>query len=443
MRAAAVPGAALPRRAPRALPALALALLATACAGGNVLPAPASPLSPPARAKARAPTPRWWRGNLHTHTLWSDGNAFPEQVLQWYRDHGYQFVVLSDHNVIANGERWITLPPGSARRAMAQRYLAAFGDDSARMRLEGDTLLLRLRTLAGCERLFDRPGEFLVVPGEEISDSFAGKPVHVTAIGLGKTVAPAHGSSAREVLERDVAAAERSAASRGEPLIVQVNHPNFYWALTSHELASARGVHFFEVYNGSVRSHNEGDATHPGTSRMWDEALTARLRAGRHILYGVAGDDAHNFRDFRPQVTNPGRAWVMVRAPELSVPALVAALARGDFYASTGVTLRDIRVHGDRIRVEVAASPGVTYTTSFIGTRREGGSPVGQVLARVAGNSAAYRFRGDELYVRAEVVSSRLKPNGLRPGELEMAWTQPLLPPAHAAAPVTAPFSIR
>jgi len=26
--------------------------------------------------------PRWWKGNLHTHTFWSDGDDFPEMVAE-------------------------------------------------------------------------------------------------------------------------------------------------------------------------------------------------------------------------------------------------------------------------------------------------------------------------------------------------------------------------
>ena len=33
-----------------------------------------------------------------------------------------------------------------------------------------------------------------------------------------------------------------------------------------------------------------------------------------------------------------------------------------------------------------------------------------------------------ELFVRARVTSSRLKENGVEPGERERAWTQPVLP---------------
>ena len=29
---------------------------------------------------------RWWKGNLHTHSLWSDGNDFPDMIVAWYRE---------------------------------------------------------------------------------------------------------------------------------------------------------------------------------------------------------------------------------------------------------------------------------------------------------------------------------------------------------------------
>ena len=41
---------------------------------------------------------KWYKGNIHTHTNKSDGDADPEFVTQWYKDHNYDFLVLSDHN---------------------------------------------------------------------------------------------------------------------------------------------------------------------------------------------------------------------------------------------------------------------------------------------------------------------------------------------------------
>ena len=56
-------------------------------------------------AAGDAPTEwQWFKGNTHTHTLWSDGDAAPEVAAAWYRDHGYDFLVLSDHNILSEGE---------------------------------------------------------------------------------------------------------------------------------------------------------------------------------------------------------------------------------------------------------------------------------------------------------------------------------------------------
>src|SRR5688500_1145032 len=52
---------------------------------------------------------KWWKGNLHTHTFWSDGDDFPDMVANWYKENGYHFLALSDHNIVLDGEKWITL----------------------------------------------------------------------------------------------------------------------------------------------------------------------------------------------------------------------------------------------------------------------------------------------------------------------------------------------
>ena len=52
---------------------------------------------------------------------------------------------------------------------------------------------------------------------------------------------------------------------------------------------------------------------------------------------------------------------------------------------------------------------------------------IGEVLAEVKGTSATYRIAGDELYVRAKVISDQLMPNPCVEGEVEVAWTQPVV----------------
>eukprot|EP01031_Cornospumella_fuschlensis_P004039 gene4039-5048_t len=60
-----------------------------------------------ASSLSAADTPRWYKGNTHTHSLWSDGNGFPDMIAAWYKEQGYDFLGMSDHNLLARGEKWV------------------------------------------------------------------------------------------------------------------------------------------------------------------------------------------------------------------------------------------------------------------------------------------------------------------------------------------------
>ena len=82
-------------------------------------------------ASCQADEARWYKGNLHTHSLWSDGNDFPEMIVDWYVQQGYDFLSLSDHNILSRGEKWVDEQLGPKRGAIEglKRYRARFGDD--------------------------------------------------------------------------------------------------------------------------------------------------------------------------------------------------------------------------------------------------------------------------------------------------------------------------
>ncbi|HEV2131728.1 MAG TPA: endonuclease/exonuclease/phosphatase family protein, partial [Longimicrobiaceae bacterium] len=326
--------------------------------------------------------------------------------------------------------------------------------DWVEQRERGDSALVRLRTVEKYRSRLEEPGRFLVLPAEEITQYVGGKAVHVNATNLAEPIPEQRGSK-REILQADLDAVRAQRERTGRSMIAHVNHPNFLYSLTAEDLIATRGLRFFELYNAHPLVHNEGDELHPGTERIWDIVLAERLSRGGEVLYGLATDDAHDYHRWGSEHRNPGRGWVMVRAPELTPEALIAALEAGDFYASTGVELEDVRREGDRLSLRIRPEPGVTYTTRFIGTRR-GYDPrseprqdsagtaltsryseeIGEVLAEVEGTSPNYQLAGDELYVRARVVSSKAKENPPTPGEVEVAWTQPwvISPGSRAAA---------
>ena len=375
---------------------------------------------------------RWWKGNTHTHTLWSDGDGAPELAADWYRSNGYDFLVLSDHNVYADHERWFAVKDGTrltpARVAALQER---FGEASVDLRDREGVTEMRLKTLTELKQRFEKPGEFLFIAGEEVTDQAEGRPVHLNGLNLAGLVQPQGGGTVAETVQRDLDAIAAHGRATGRTVLGHVNHPNFGWGFTVLDLAQIRGERFFEVYNGHRGVRNAGDASHPSTEAMWDQAnLIRQAELGLPPLYGIASDDAHEYHANGASV--PGRGWVMVRATELTPEAIVKAMRAGEYYASSGVSLSDIRADDLGLTVTIAAEAGLEYTTRFLGSRRhpDGRLELGVVLAETAANPARYAFDGSELSVRAVVTSSRPHPNPYAAGDPETAWVQPVVPPA-------------
>jgi len=300
---------------------------------------------------------RWYKGNTHTHTVNSDGDSTPDEVVRWYREHGYNFLVLSDHNYLTEVD--------------------------------------------GLNAVFGAANKFILIKGEEVSDKFQEKPIHINGLNIKQVVEPQRGDSVASVIQNNVNAIRRV---EGVP---HVNHPNFHWAIGANDLKSVKNLRLFEIYNGHPHVNNLGGGGMPGLEAMWDDILSAGM-----VLYGIAVDDAHNFKTPGDKTkSTPGHGWVMARAANLGATEILQALERGDFYASTGVTLRDYSVSKTEIKIDIDEETrvGSKYTVRFIGRW-------GKILKEVTTNPAVYTFNGDEFYVRAKVIES----NG------KAAWTQPV-----------------
>src|SRR5690242_21846896 len=89
----------------------------------------------------------WYKGNLHTHSYWSDGDDFPEMIMDWYKTHGYQFVALSDHNTLADGERWKLITKSKTYLDGFDKYLAKFGKKWVEYKEDTGRISVRLKTL--------------------------------------------------------------------------------------------------------------------------------------------------------------------------------------------------------------------------------------------------------------------------------------------------------
>ena len=122
----------------------------------------------------------WFKGNIHTHTTNSDGDETPENVVKWYRQHGYDFLVLSDHN-----------------------HLTLFN-------------------YAQNRRKFKRP---MMIPGEEVTLTIdhGRTGIHINAIGISSLVEPTDAGEIVPTIQANV----NSIIEAGG--LASLNHPNYMW----------------------------------------------------------------------------------------------------------------------------------------------------------------------------------------------------------------------
>ena len=397
------------------------------------------------------PGKKWYKGNLHTHSLWSDGNDFPEMITKWYADRDYHFLALTDHNILSRGEKWMNLKEIESRagKDAMKKYQSAFGNGWIESRSEDGNTEIRLKPLDEYRDKFEKQGRFLLMTGEEISDSVSGLPVHLNATNLKHLIRPAGGKTVREAINNNLRSAIEQSRLEQRRILVHLNHPNFGWAITAEDLAYVTLEKFFEVYNGHPGVNQNGDDDHPSVERLWDIANTIRIdRLSSPPLMGLATDDSHNYHG-RPG-SQPGRGWIMVQSKELSSDAILQSIEEGRFYASSGVSCNEIAFDSEsrQLRVQIAAKPGESYVTQFIGTpvdhdreskpripgndnsktrsTRIYSTDVGQTFATVRGSEATYELTGNELYVRAMITSSANHPNPSFKNQKQQAWTQPV-----------------
>lgn len=373
----------------------------------------------------------WYRGNLHMHSLWSDGGVLPEEAVSLYRDEGYNFCCLSDHNQAQdNKARWEEIGKRYSQKSLdrfQKRYpnyklemktevspdiprakaeeildrlilateekLVSGGSDSvplseldgmvkdARAKFGVETAaavtkkFVRLKTYPEFKAEVEVPGRFLLIPGFEPSGSSKDNiQVHMNFINTESFWPYQRAENAEATLDANFAEANKLAAGREGETIYFLNHPDWIYFDIMPEWIIKRPFKFFEVINcGPTFPAHEAAWT---TDKFWDIVNAFRAEDGGELLFGVASDDTHGYEPFYKEDGSAtgigGGGWIMVRANELTDKAILSAMYAGDFYASTGVDLDDVSFDKSRktLSVKVKPADGVKYTIQFIGTKK-------------------------------------------------------------------------
>ena len=308
----------------------------------------------------------WYKGNMHMHTTVSDGVLDPVEAIGIYREAGYDFIAITDHRKV--GHLW-------------------------------------------------QVDEFLILPGVEwdTGDAVSAPVYHILGIGMTRETAdfyrraPYEGAPLGNTRSGIWADSRRGSrryhphpqavidAIRAAGGIAILAHPA--WSVMSpEEIYDLHGLAGAEIFN-SV----SGYPFNPGrdeASYYWD----IWAKNGK-LVNVVASDDAHYYKGEQT------KAFTMVNAPSLSPEAIMEALKRGDFYASTGPRFHSIDLVPETGEVTIECSRDVEAVVFNSNTPWPDGG-----YQEISGKGyASYRLMYEDQYVRIELIDR----NGRK------AWSSP------------------
>ena len=398
---------------------------------------------------------RWYKGNLHTHTVWSDGKAFPEEAVAWYKSRGYNFLGLSDHNLFQDdADRWVGVigddeaytPPKRTggisdryqhvvRQSYFADYILSFPDAALRTDASGRTAA-RLRTFDELSERFNESGKFLLLPDVEAtrhiqySDGRL-QQMHMNYVNvpqlLPSFLEKGFTRSVRDIPQKDFLAAHRKEAADlakalGRPHLFILNHPIWTWYDVGPEvLVDNPEVRFFELCNNGSPFKSGAGLPSDGLDmdRFWDVANAFRIRRGLPLLYGIGTDDTHRYRGEPGDMLMPGNAWSLVRAESLDAPSLIAAMDAGDFVTCEGLEPDDVSFDPSAGTLEVSAPAGLSVrAVRFIVTKRGfSEKPVDKVVVRPSEHKDEMKFQREISVYDDKMIGVVAKTARFRPGE--------------------------
>ena len=293
---------------------------------------------------------RFFKANMHCHTVLSDGCLTPAEIKKEYLARGYSVVAYTDH------ENFYT-----HNDLTDEHFLAINGYE-------------------------------IDISQKNIANNYFTKCYHFNAYSLNngdkKTVLPKPAYEDMEGINDFIA----KLISSG--FIVCYNHP--YWSLqTLDDYRELKGIFACEIFNYGAFNLDgiDGNQTH-----VYDTLLRLGNRLGC-----IAADDNHNKEPFDHPLNSSFGGFIMVKAGELTYDSIMTAIQNGNYYASAGPEIYELYVADNT--VNLSCSPAVRITCTTAGRR-------GDVVNAVGGElpiQAQFVLDASDIYFRLEVTDEQGK----------------------------------
>lgn len=246
----------------------------------------------------------WKKGLLHNHSMASNArgptqfqssNAPPEYVINLYKNKGYNFVSLSEHNIIAKNDKWVEIlsskisPGDNFNLDILNKHLEILGEDFYDIKHKNKKTFLKLKSLKNLANKFNEKEKFILITSAEV----IAKKVHMVLVNHTDEILPIESDNYNrfDMFKRLTIEKNKQIKEYKKPIILIIAHPERGYLI--EDLVKVDQTVYFEVKN--TRHASWGCAHKSVNERLWDIALTLRFIEGKKPIYAFSTDDAHRY----------------------------------------------------------------------------------------------------------------------------------------------------
>ena len=306
---------------------------------------------------------------MHCHSTLSDGFYTPEELKKRYKEQGYSFLAITDHEFFKahpelDDEDFITI-------TSSEYAIKEFPEQST---LKNFNMKVCHLNFYAKEQSNDYSFDY-----NSVYDHYSRKS------GVSDLNKPEH-DVPRIYGAEGINNLIKNAKEHG--YFVCYNHPR--WSLENYgDYCHYEGLWGVEVYNNSCAVHGLYD---------YDiNVVDDFLRDGKRVFVSC-GDDNHNL-DENSRLLDSFGAFVMVNTDELSYSAIIDGLLSGDFYASMGPVIDELYVEDGKVYIKCSDAKRISYSTRGRRTKAVNGLD-GYV------NEAVFEIKDTDEYFRIDVMDA-------------------------------------
>lgn len=293
-------------------------------------------------------TGSFFKANLHSHTIISDGRLTPEEAKEIYKKQGYQILAFTDHRIYKNHEEL------NDKNFLTLAAVEVDINEVSSERLDPKDKTYHINLYDTNPDLEREKKEEGICPNRLYGDF--------------------------DYINRYLEEMKKLG------FLACYNHP--YWSLQNYDdYKGLKGLFAMEIYNHGC----EHDGLYGYNPQSYDEML----RLGNRI-WCLATDDNHNSHPLENPLSDSFGGFTMIKAGNLSYATIVNALIKGQFYSSMGPEIKELYIEEKELVVKTGPVQKIYVSMDATRCYRKVAMH-GETLTE-----ARFTLDGNENYIRVE-----------------------------------------